>query len=138
MTTNRVTSKPEVQTNGDLVTQVTGTVGKKTETFSYERKQNHLFVQNEGVIDVELKVGDETRVLRGNDQFGKELDYTSFTLKALTDDDETAAYTSYATEYGYPGKAKVEDVVVNKPGVTSKKQPKETDVETSSKASTDK
>lgn len=138
MTTNRVTSKPEGQTNGDLVTQVTGTVGKKTETFSYERGQNHLFVQNEGVIDIELKVGDETRVLRGNDQFGKELDYTSFTLKALTDDDETAAYTSYATEYGYPGKAKVEDVVVNKPGVTSKKQPKETDVETSSKASTDK
>lgn len=138
MTTNRVTAKPEGQTNGDLVTQVTGTVGKKTETFTYPRQQNHLFVQNEGVIDIELKVGDETRVLRGNDQFGKELDYTSFTLKALTDDDETAAYTSYATEYGYPGKAKVEDVVVNKPGVTSKKQPKETDVETSSKASTDK
>lgn len=138
MTTNRVTSKPEGQTNGDLVTQVTGTVGKKTETFSYERKQNHLFVQNEGVIDIELKVGDETRVLRGNDQFGKEIDYTGFTLKALTDDDETAAYTSYATEYGYPGKAKVEDVVVNKPGVTSKKQPKDADVETSAKASTDK
>lgn len=138
MTTNRVTAKPEGQTNGDLVTQVTGTVGKKTETFSYERPQNHLFVQNEGAIDIELKVGEETRVLRGNDQFGKELDYTSFTLKALTEDDETAAYTSYATEYGYPGKAKVEEVVVNKPGVTSKKQPKETDVETSSKASTDK
>lgn len=138
MTTNRVTAKPEGQTNGDLVAQVTGTVGKKTETFTYPRQQNHLFVQNEGVIDIELKVGDETRVLRGNDQFGKELDYTSFTLKALTDDDETAAYTSYATEYGYPGKAKVEDVVVNKPGVTSKKQPKDADVETSSKASTDK
>lgn len=138
MTTNRVTAKPEGQTNGDLVTQVTGTVGKKTETFSYEREQNHLFVQNEGAVDIELKVGDETRVLRGNDQFGKELDYTSFTLKALTEDDETAAYTSYATEYGYPGKAKVEEVVVNKPGVTSKKQPKDADVETSSKASTDK
>lgn len=138
MTTNRVTAKPEGQTNGDLVTQVTGTVGKKTETFSYEREQNHLFVQNEGAVDIELKVGDETRVLRGNDQFGKELDYTSFTLKALTEDGDTAAYTSYATEYGYPGKPKVEDVEVNKPGITSKKQPKETDVETSSKASTDK
>lgn len=132
----KVTAKPEGQTNGDLIVQITELATKKSETYTYETEQNHIFVQNESEHDIEVKVGDQTRVLAPLKQFGLETDFTKFSVKALVEGDETLQFTAHATSYGYPGKAKVENVTVNKPGLTSTKQPKETDVDTNSTAST--
>jgi len=122
----KVKSKPEGQTNGDLMIQFIDTVDKKGKTWEYETTQNHFFIQNEGELDIEVKVADETRTLRPTEQFGRKMDFTSFTAKAVTDEDEkTAGYSVYATEFGYPGKDKVEDIETAKPATNEPTDPED-------------
>lgn len=121
----KVTALPEGQTSGDLMTQFIETADKKGKTWTYETEQNHFFIQNEGEIDLQVKVADQLVTLRPTDQFGKELDFTSFNVKAVTDDDEkTGSYSVFATKYGFPGMDKLEKIDTAKPAMN---QP--TDVE---------
>ncbi|MEW4371778.1 hypothetical protein [Paenibacillus kandeliae] len=120
-----VSALPESQTSGDLMTQFIETADKKGVTWTYKEEQNHFYIQNEGEIDLEFKVGDYRMTLRPTENFGKQLDFTSVNVKAITDkDDKTAAYSVYATQYGYPGKDKVEGIETAKPA-----QNQSTDVE---------
>lgn len=112
----KVTALPEGQTSGDLMTQFIETADKKGITWTYETEQNHFFIQNEGEIDLQVKVGDQSFTLRPTEQFGKQMDFTSFNVKAVTEDDEkTGSYSAFATKYGYPGMDKLEKIDTAKP-----------------------
>ncbi len=120
----KVTALPEGQTSGDLMTQFIETATKKSQNWTFDAKQNHFYALNEGVCDLEFKVGDTVKQIRPTENFGIETEFTSFSVKALTDDEDiTSAYSIAATRYGYPGMDKIKDIETAKPAENQPKEP---------------
>lgn len=100
----KVNVQPEGQTNGDQMTQFTEVAWKKSATYSFDVQQNHFYLLNQGNEVIEVKVGGRTRTIDPGESWGEEVDFTSFSVKALTDDDEEGAqFHAMATVYGIPG-----------------------------------
>ncbi|WP_339259587.1 hypothetical protein MKZ12_07275 [Paenibacillus sp. FSL R5-0713] len=100
----KVNVQPEGQTNGDQMTQFTEVAWKKSATYSFDMKQDHFYLLNQGNEVVEVKVGGQTRTIDPGESWGEELEYNSFSVKALTDDDDRGAqFHAIATVYGIPG-----------------------------------
>ena len=110
----KVTVEPVGHTNGDQMIQFTDTAPNKARTFSFDTQQNHLYVANEGTEHIEVKAGDVTRTIAPGESWGEPLNYNSFTVKALTDDDDlTNAFSVAATVYGLPGADRVPGMMDN-------------------------
>lgn len=110
----KVKVEPVGQTNGDQMIQFVDTAPSKGRTFSFDTQQNHLYVSNDGPEHLEVKAGDVTRTIAPGESWGEPLNYSSFTVKALTDDEEmTNAFSVAATVYGLPGADRVPGILDN-------------------------
>ncbi|MFD1136740.1 hypothetical protein [Paenibacillus urinalis] len=110
----KVNVQPEGQTNGDQMTQFTELATHKAQTWTFDEKQNHFYIINEGVEDIEVKVAGETRTIKPGENWGEELDYNSFNVRALTDDEEIGnQFSVAATVYGLPGADRINGLLDN-------------------------
>lgn len=110
----KVKVEPVGQTNGDQMIQFVDTAPSKGRTFSFDTQQNHLYVANDGPEHLEVKAGDVTRTIAPGESWGEPLNYTSFAVKALTNDEEmTNAFSVAATVYGLPGADRVPGILDN-------------------------
>lgn len=110
----KVQVEPQGQTNGDQMIQFTDTATMKGRTFSFDVEQNHLYVSNESTEQLEVKAGGETRTLPPGESWGEPLNYSSFTIRALTgEEDETYQFSVAATVYGLPGADRVNGIMDN-------------------------